>query len=347
MEKELRTNAKKLSPEEQYQIRRNIIRLAEKGHANDNIAETLDISLRLVQATKKNYEENGLEGIKPRRRGRKKGEKRILTPEQEREIQGIIIDKNPEQMKLKCCLWTRKAIHELIVEKYKLDMPLSTLGYYLDRWGFSVQRPVKKARKQDSERVEKWLHEAYPGIAAKAKAENAEIYWGDETAIQNTANYARGYSPKGKTPVLEVESKKIKLNLLSAISNQGKLRFTITKESINADILIDFMKRLVKDTGRKVLLILDNLRVHHAKKVAEWLALRRDEIELFFLPPYAPEHNPDEYLNSDLKRAIEKLPMPRSERELEHNARSFLKFDQLHPTRIRSYFKHKHAAYAA
>jgi transposase len=347
MEKELRTNAKRLSPDEQYQIRRNIMRLVEKGLKNAEIAEMLDVSLRLVQATKKNYVENGLDGIKLKRRGRKKGEKRTLTPEQEKEIQGIIIDKNPEQMKLKCCLWTRKAIHELILAKYKHDMPLSTLGYYLDRWGFSVQRPVKKARKQDSERVEKWLHEEYPGIAEKAKAENAEIYWGDETAVQNTANYARGYSPKGKTPVLEVESKRMKLNLLSAISNQGKLRFTITKESINADILIDFMKRLVKDTGRKVLLILDNLRVHYAKKVAAWLALRKNEIELFFLPPYSPEHNPDEYLNSDLKRAIEKLPMPRSESELEHNARSFLKFDQLHPARIRSYFKHKYAAYAA
>ena len=213
--------------------------------------------------------------------------------------------------------------------------------------GFSIQRPVKKARKQDPVRVERWLTEEYPEIAAKAKAENAEIYWGDETALQNTANYARGYAPKGKTPVLEVESRKMKLNLLSAISNRGKLRFTITKDSINADILIDFMKRLVRDSNRKVLLILDNLRVHHAKKVTAWLADHRDEIEIFYLPPYSPEHNPDEYLNSSLKRDIGTKPMPASEDDLAHNARSSLKRHQLAPDKIRAFFSHPAASYAA
>ena len=343
---DLKTNARNLSQAEQYQIRKNIVRLLKKGNKPDEIAAMLDVSRSLVYATKKAYDEKGIEGIKPGKRGRRHGDKRTLTPDQERAIMQTIVDKNPEQLKLKCCLWTRKAIRDYILREYKIDMPLSTLGYYLDRWGFSIQRPVKRANKQDAARVKAWMEEEYPAIAEKAKAENAEIYWGDETALQNTANYIKGYAPIGKTPVLKVEAKKLKLNMLSAISNKGKLRFTITKESVNADILIDFMKRLIKDTGRKVLLILDNLRVHHAKKVVAWLEEHQQEIELFYLPPYSPEYNPDEYLNSDLKREMSKKPIPKSEKELSTNARSVLKRIQLNPKKVISFFGSKFTKYA-
>jgi len=343
---ELKTNAKKLSQNEQYQIRKNIVRLLKKGHRPDEVTIMLDVSRSLVYGTKKTYDEKGIEGIKPGKRGRRHGDKRILTPERERAIMQTIVDKNPEQLKLKCCLWTRKAIHDYILREYKLDMPLSTLGCYLERWGFSVQRPVKRANKQDEARVKVWMNEEYPAIAEKAKAENAEIYWGDETALQNTANYIKGYAPVGKTPVLKVEARKLKLNMLSAISNKGKLRFTITQESVNMDILIDFMKRLVRDTGRKVLLILDNLRVHHSKKVMVWLEEHQQEIELFYLPPYSPEYNPDEYLNSELKREMSKRPIPKSEKELGSNARSVLKKTHRNPAKVKSYFNSKFTRYA-
>lgn len=241
-------------------------------------------------------------------------------------------------LSVECCMWTRKAIRDYILQEYRINLPLSTLGYYLARWGFSIQRPVKRANKQDARRVTAWMKEEYPAIAVKAKEENAEIYWGDETALQNTANYIKEYAPVGRTPILEVEARRLKLNMLYALSNKGKLRFTITKESVNADILIDFMKRLVKDTGRKVLMILDNLRVHHAKALTAWLKDHQHEIELFYLPPYSPEHNPDEYLNSGLKREISKLPMPGSEEELGKSARSVLKRTQRNSSRVRSYF---------
>ena len=347
MKSEVKTDAKHLSQKEQYQIRRSIVRLADEGYKTAEIAKALDVSERMVQAARKAYRDHGIAGIKPGQRGRRVGEKRVLAPGQERDIQRIIVEKTPEQLKFKCCLWTRKAIHEMVLTKYGIDLKLSTLGYYLERWGFSVQRPVKRARQQNPERVDAWLKNEYPEIAAKAKSEGADIYWGDETALQNTANYARGYAPKGHTPVVEVESKKMKLNLLSAVSNRGKLRFTITKEPVNADILIDFIKRLIKDARHKVLLILDNLRVHHAKKVTAWIENHRDQIELFFLPPYSPEYNPDEYLNSDLKRDIGKKPMPRSEKDLERNARSFLLRTRLSRDHVRSYFGHRTVAYAA
>jgi transposase len=346
MEELLNIDGRKLTPEEQQQNRKSIVRMLSKGHKPDKIADALGVSRSLVYATKKRYGEGGMAAIKIQQRGRREGEKRILTPEQEKEIRQTIIDKNPEQLKLKCCLWTRRAIREYIRRDYKVDLPLSTLGYYLERWGFSVQRPVKKAMNQDPAKIGKWLDEEYPAIEKQAREGDCEIYWGDETAVQNTSNYAKGYAPVGQTPTIEVQARKMKLNMLSAVSNRGKLRFTIIDKSVDAAILIDFMKRLVKDSDRKVLLILDNLRVHHAKTVTAWLANHKDEIEVFYLPPYAPEYNPDEYLNSDLKRSMGNRPMPKTEKDLSKGARSFLKKRQLEPEKVKAYFSTKHTKYA-
>lgn len=347
MNKELKTNAKHLSQDEQYQIRKSIVRLLKAGKTGKEIAELLDVSEGHVSGVKKAYNEGGIEAIKPKTRGRRVGDKRTLTPEQEKEIQRIIVDKTPEQLRFKECMWTRSNIRDLIKQKYRIEMPLSTLGYYLERWGFSVQRPTKRAYKQDEEQVKSWVEMEFPGITERAKAENAEIFFGDECGIQNTANYLRGYAPIGKTPVVQTEAKKMKINMLSAISNRGKLRFMLYKDNMNADKLIDFMRRLVYDSIKKVFLILDNLRVHHAKKVTAWLEKHKEEIEVFYLPPYAPEYNPDELLNSDIKRGIGKRSSPRSEKELEHNVRSHLKGVQLRPDKIKGFFGSKTTAYAA
>lgn len=346
MENELKNQIKKATPEEQYLIRKNIVRLLKKGEGNSVIAKTLDISERHVRAVKKAYKENGIEGIKLKKRGRSKGKNRILTKEQEQEIVSIIADKNPEQLKLPGCMWTRNNIRELIKRKYKIEIKLSTLGCYLARWGFSVQRPTKRAYKQDEKKIDQWLNVEFPGITGRAEKENAEIFFGDETGIQNTANYAKGYAPKGKTPVIFVESKKIKINMLSAISKRGKLRFMLYKDNMNTDKLIDFMRRLIADCDKKIFLILDNLRVHHSKKVTAWLANHTDKIELFFLPPYAPEYNPDELVNSDLKRNVGASSVARNDSELMHKTRSYLKKLQLNPSKISSFFDAPFTSYA-
>lgn len=347
MEKELKTNAVKLSPKEQYQIRKNIVRLLKQAKSNSEIAEILDVSERHVRSVKKTYSEGGIEAIKPRKRGRSYGEKRILTPEQEKEIMTIIADKDPMQLKFKECMWTRNNIRQLIKEKYGIEIKLSTLGYYLARWGFSVQRPVKRAYKQDKEKIDKWINEEYPNITKRAKKEKAEIFFGDETNIQNTANYMKGYAPKGKTPVVKVESQKFKINMLSAVSKRGKLRFMLYKENMNSKKLIDFMRRLVHDSKKKVFLILDNLQVHHSKAVQKWVENHKEKIEIFYLPPYAPEYNPDELVNSDLKRNVAGKFSPRSRNELEKNVRSHLKKLQLSEYKTASFFYTKYTSYAA
>ena len=337
---EEKTDYRKATPEVLYQMRKTVIALFKKQKSVEEIIEVTDFSERTVRETIRKYKSGGMAALKPKKRGRKAGEKRILTPNQEKEIVRIITDKNPDQLKMKCALWTRDAVRQLIKDKYGIAMPIRTVGMYLQRWGFTVQRPAKQAIEQKPEAVQRWLKKEYPAIHTEAKKEDAEIFWGDETAVQNVANYARGYAPKGRTPVLKTKARKMHINMISAISNQGKLHFMFSQESMNQQKLIEFLERLLKDIPRKVYIILDNLKVHHGKLVEDWIEEHKDRIRLFFLPSYSPEYNPDEYLNNDLKQTIGSQQQARTETDLQQNANAFMTSLSQNPKRVQSYFGH-------
>ena len=214
----------------------------------------------------------------------------------------------PDQLKLPFALWTRAAVRQLIKELFGEEMPIRTVGHYLKQWGYTPQKPVKRAYERNDTKVKTWLETDYPGLAKRAKAEGGEIHWGDETGISSADQVGRGYAPKGKTPVRRHKGKPERINMISTVTNQGKVRFMFYKDTMNSQRLISFLRRLVKDSGRKVFLILDNLRVHHSKLVKEWLAGREKEIEIHYLPSYSPDLNPDEYLNCDLKNEMSKRP---------------------------------------
>jgi len=340
-------DARTHSPEVQYEIRKQVIRLRKQGLSNEMVAQGVGISVYHASRIWQSYQKGGSKAIEPGTRGRRHRQKRTLTEDQEREIQRLIIDKTPDQLKFPFALWTRKAVQELIKRKYTIDMPIRTVGMYLSRWGFTPQKPVKKAREQKPEAMEQWLKEDYPRIARQAKKEKAEILWGDETGIQNEANRARGYSPQGIKPVLRISSKKERISMISAINNEGKVRFMIYRESMTSSRLIGFMTRLIKDAGRKVYLILDNLKAHHSKAVAEWLEKKKDSIAVFYLPSYSPELNPDEYLNNDLKNRVHSGTQAETVKDLKHKTESFMRTLVKRPQHVKKYFEHQAVAYAA
>lgn len=340
-------DARTHSPKVQYEIRKQVIRLRKQGLPNKMVAQGVGISVYHASRIWQNYQKGGSNAIEPGTRGRRHKEKRTLMEDQEREIQHLIIDKTPDQLKFPFALWTRKAVQELIKKRYTIDMPIRTVGMYLSRWGFTPQKPVKKAREQKPEAMERWLKEEYPRIARQAKKEKAEILWGDETGIQNEANRTRGYSPQGIKPVLRISSKKERISMISAINNEGKVRFMIYRESMTSSRLIGFMTRLIKDAGRKVYLILDNLKVHHSKAVAEWLEKKKDNIAVFYLPSYSPELNPDEYLNNDLKNRVHSGTQAKTVKDLKHKTESFMRTLVKRPHHVKKYFEHQAVAYAA
>jgi transposase len=244
----------------------------------------VELSVPTVMAAQRAYVAGGWAAVNVKPRGRKRGEGRQLTPAQEAQMRHLICDKTPDQLKLGLALWNRQTVSQLIEDRLGITVPIRTIGEYLRRWGFTPQKPSKKAYEQRPAEVRKWLDEDYPQIVARAKAEGAEIHWGDETGLRSDDVRGRGYAPKGQTPMVRVSNKRDGLSIISTVTNQGKVRWKVFEGATNAGVLIDFFKRLIKDADRKVFLIRDNLKVHHAGKVKDWLADHEEQIEVFYLP---------------------------------------------------------------
>jgi len=343
-----KVDARTLNQETQYELRKQVVRLKEKGALdNQGISDIVGLCPTHISTIWKKYQRGGLEAIQPKVRGRRLGDKRELTAEQETGIRKMLVDKTPDQLKLSFALWTRDAVRLAIKQSYGRDLPLRTITDYLKRWGFTPQKPTKRAYEQNPKLVEQWHQTVYPEILARAKQEKAEIHWGDETGIQNDAYNAKGFAPKGKTPVVRINAVKSRVNMISSITNRGKVRFMLYRETMTAKVLIKFMSRLIKDSDRRVFLILDNLRVHHSKIVKAWLEENKEQIAVFFLPSYSPELNPDEYLNGDLKHNIRSGLPARSEKALIKKTRSFMRKLQNRPKHVQNYFRHPKIAYAA
>ena len=179
--------------------RKTIVKMKKAGFKKSKIAETCGVSRPMVDAVLSLYEKGGMNALKPKTRGRKEREKRLLSANQESEIQKLIRDKRPEQLKFKFALWTREAVAELVRSKFGVKLAKRTVGDYLKRWNFTPQKPIVRAYEQNPEAVKKWLEEEYPKIKADAVCENAEIHWADETAIVNTDVRGRSYAPCGQT----------------------------------------------------------------------------------------------------------------------------------------------------
>lgn len=340
-------DARTLNQQTQYELRKQVVRLRKKGLDNKAISEIVGLCQSHVSTIWKKYERGGLDAIKPGQRGRRHGAQRELTAEQEAGIQKLLVDKTPDQLKLSFALWTREAVRLAIKQRYGRDLPLRTITDYLKRWGFTPQKPTKRAYEQNPKLVAHWHETVYPEIQARAKQEKAEIHWGDETGIQNDAYNAKGFAPKGKTPVVRINATKSRFNMISSITNQGKVRFMLYRETMTAQVLIRFMSRLIKDSDRKVFLVLDNLRVPHSKIVNAWLESNKDQVEVFYLPSYSPELNPDEYLNGDLKQSIRSGLPARTEKDLMKKTRSLMRKLQNRAKHVRNYFRHPKIAYAA
>ncbi|MDQ1363731.1 MAG: hypothetical protein QG652_1593, partial [Pseudomonadota bacterium] len=264
MEKKI--DARKLSREILEEKRRLAHQLRKRGMTRAEIGDIVGVHADTVGRWLKLDKKN----LKVNRGGRQPGSIKRLTQAEEDIIRRKLIDKTPDQLKLSYALWTRQAVQELIQMETGCYLAVRTVGDYLKRWGMTPQKPQKRAYEQRAPEVKKWLAQTYPTIQAQAKQENAEIYWGDETGLRNDCQHERGYALKGKTPVIRLNANRVSLNMISAITNQGKVRFRFFEGNMNADVLIDFFMRLLKDAKRKVIMILDNLRVHHCKPVKEW-----------------------------------------------------------------------------
>jgi transposase len=340
-------DARQLSDEVLEALRLRALRGCELGFTEVDVADLLGVSPETVSRWWTAYIAGGLGAIPGDRTGRPVGSGRMLTDEQARCIQQRIDNCSPEELGITAAVWSRKAVRDLIRAECGIDLPVRTVGEYLKRWGYTDKVPRRHARDQDPEEVYEWLDETYPAIEERAAREDAEIHWCDETGAAADEQPRKGYSRKGHPAYMEVPGPHIRMNLVATITNEGAVHFLAYKETMTAALFITFLEELLRQTARKVFLILDRLPAHEAAAVERWVAEHADRIELFWLPKYAPELNADEYLNNDLKGSINAEGLPHSIDDLRSRIERFMNRLLHLPERVRNYFQHPFVQYAA
>jgi transposase len=341
MKKETLRTAKKETIEK---LRRLAIEQLRKGATIKEVSENLGVGQSTIKLWKKEYKQKGSKFFMLKKRGVKGGSK-DFTSSQLRQIKNCLIDKLPDQLKLPFVLWDRKAVQALIFKKFGVKKSLPQIGRYLKTWGMSPQKPIYKAYEQNPEAVDKWLKKEFPKIKRKAKKEKAEIFFGDEAGIRSDHHSGKSYSIKGKTPVVKKTGQRFGLNMISAVSAKGGKRFMLYKGRFNSKVFISFLSQLIKKAKRKIMLIVDNYSPHKTSQVKQWLTRHKDLIEIFFLPPYSPELNPDELLNQDIKTNAVGKQRASNAHELRKNVNTHLK--KLSTKKVMSFFQHKKTKYAA
>ena len=326
---------------------RAIVLVEQSGMSQAEAARAVGVQRQTVNIWLKRYREQGAAGLLDGRRVSGRKGRGALTAGQARQVRRWIAEKTPDQLKLPFALWTSRAVRELIERRFGQRLGLSTVQLYLKRWGMTPQKPLTRATQRSPAAIAAWLARDYPAIARRARRERAVVYWGDETGISNQDQIGRSYAPRGQTPVVGRTAKRITKSMISAVSNRGLMRFMLYDGALNVDRFLTFLRRLIKDAAQKVFLVVDNLKVHHANKVKAWAEDHRYAIELFYLPAYAPEHNPDEYLNNDVKQKLRQKPQSDGKDELVANTRTVLRAIQRSPARVRGYFRPDPVKYAA
>jgi len=340
-------DARSLPQAAQEELRRTAVRLVAEGRSQVEVARLLSVSANAVGNWVRAHRRGGDRALDAGRRGRRAGHTK-LTDAQQQKIARLVAGKNPDQLKLPGFLWTRALVRDLIRREFGVEVGEDTVGRYLRAWGFSPQKPMRRAYEQSDEAVRAWLQERYPEIEARARRERAEILWADESGLRSDHTAGRTWAPLGQTPITKGTGKRFKANLIAAVSNTGSLRFRVFDERFTGSVFLDFIRRLVKDNdGRKAVLIVDGHPAHRARVVRDWVAAHPTLIELHFLPGYSPELNPAEMLNQDVKSNALGRRRPLDVAELKADVRRFLRSCQRQPARVARYFRERHVTYAA
>ena len=336
-----------------------MVKAVQEGMSKAKAARVFSISRTAVHHWTKAVAQGGVEALKAKPQGRPR--QSALLGGQAEAVVALMTQQCPDELGLPFCLWTREAVAQLLAERFELSVSVWTVGRYLKQWGLTPQKPLRRADEQDPQAVQRWLEQEYLAICTQAKQDNAVIHWGDEMGVRSDDQAGCSYSLKGQTPVVAATGQRFGCNMISrkfcgggfprktslTITNRGKLSFKLFKQSFSAEVMLEFLRRLIRCSPQKVFLIVDRHPVHRTKRVAQWLEQHQQQIRLFLLPSYSPQLNPDELLNHDVKANAIGRQRPKTLTQMMDNLRSYLHSTQRYPHIIQNYFREKHVAYAA
>ena len=318
------------------------------GTTIGEVAAVFNVSESAVGNWSRKARKEGIDALMSTARGRKTGEKRTLTSRQENQLRKWILEKDPQQLKLTFWLWEARAVQALILKRFLVEMPLRTVQDYLYRWNFSAQAPAIRAAERKPEVIRQWLEEQYPLIATEARSSKAEIWWLDETAMQLSSSAPpKAYAPKGQTPVAVRRQQRFKVQMINAVNNRGQALF-LCFDRLDSKTLTSFFDKLRRARrGRPLRLILDNLAAHKTKAVQEWEEKREGNVTLHYLPPYSPDLNPTEGLNSVAKARMRRQMPAESKQEYHDRVSGVMQEIITDRDLVKSVFRQPGCEYAA
>jgi transposase len=340
-------DARLLSDDVLQALRLRALHACELGYTECQVADFLGVARETVCRWWSAYVAAGLDSLPGDRTGRPLGSGGSLSDLQGDHIQRLIDNNAPNDLDIAHALWTRRAVRDLVRKEFGIEVAERTIGKYLRRWGYTSKKPSRHAHKQDPDEVQQWLAEEYPAIERQAEEQDAEILWCDETGVAADQHPGSGYAREGERATMEVPDPHIRVNQISAISNEGTVRFMTYKGMLNAATFLVFLAKLVQGASQKIMLIVDRLPAHKTAGVKEWVEAHKDHIELFYLPRYAPERNPVEYLNNDLKGTVNEVGLPEDRETLHGRILGFMNRLLHLPKHVISYFLHPYVKYAA
>jgi len=340
----MKYDARKLSTEEQHLIRKLAVQRVFDGESAAEVTRSLCLGSKTIFTWLKIAREKGIEALAPKART---GRNRKLTCVEEQEVKRWIVRGDPRQYGFDFGLWTRQIVSDLIKEKLGIDIKLTSVGDLLHRLGLTPQKPLRRAYERDENAVKEWVAETYPKVKKYAKKQGAEIFWLDEASIRSDDPLQRTWGEKGKTPVVKTSGQRQSINAISALSNKGGFWYHVYSGKFTADKCIDCFKRFLRNRKSPIIVIVDGHPVHKSKKVMDYIETLEGKLEIVFLPPYAPDLNPDELVWNQIKNiGTSKKPLKKGESLM---TRAIIDLEAIKRNKrlVKSFFKEATVCFAA
>lgn len=313
-----------------------------EGKSPEEVIKTFGLHRTNIYKWLRQYDAYGFDGLKS---SKSLGPTPKLSTKQESQLAKLLL-KNPLQLKFDYALWTIDMITELIHQKFDVTYSKVQVGRLMKKLGLSRQRPLERAIQQNPEKVTEWLNKQYPAIKKEAKKHGREIYFSDEAGFHATAQYGSTWAPKGKTPIIKTSGKREKVNVISAINNQGKLRFMLYDKNFNSAIFIQFLKRLMRNQKKPITLIVDGHKSHFTSVVKEYITSTKGMLKMYQLPAYSPELNPDELVWNNAKQKVSKAKHTPSKKIFSEKVKDVMTDIQKNKKLNKAFFSEPNVAYA-
>lgn len=335
-------DGRKLSHEAREEIRIRAVRRVEAGESPEDVIRALGFHRSCIYDWLARYREGGLEALRYRKIP---GRKPKLSGSELKKLYRWLTTKDPRQLKFEFALWTRDMVRELIHREFNVRLSVVSVGRLLKKLGLSPQKPLRRAYQQDAEAVKRWKQEEYPAIRRAAREAGATIFFGDEASVRSDYHSGTTWAPVGKTPVVRATGARFSVNLISAISAQGQMRFMTVEGKLNATKFITFLRRLLVGAEKPIFLILDRHPVHRSAAVRRFVESTDGRLRLFFLPSYSPELNPDEQVWNHVKHHGVGRTTPAGPDQLKRAVQNRLRSLQRLVVTIQGFFRHPETRY--